>query len=108
MRMTSMAVIMVAAASALVGATPTESRQLTICMENFTGKIEEGARTVASGIFGGIGVKIQWRGPDKCPTEAIYVSISSETPVNEHPGALAYSLPYEGTHIVVFLDRVKS
>ena len=85
-----------------------ESRQFTICMErtvNFV--IENQARTVASGIFTSIGVKIQWHGPDKCPTEAVYVSFSSRTPASDHPGASAYALPYEGTHVVVFLDRVK-
>ena len=41
MRMTSMAVIMVAAASARAGATPTETRQLTICMESFRGRDRE-------------------------------------------------------------------
>jgi len=108
MKMTGMAVMVVAAVSGRAGASPTETRQLTICMENFKGTIEKGARAVASGIFAGIGVQIQWRGPDECPTEAIYVSFSNETSVNEHRDALAYALPYEGTHIVVFLDRVKS
>ena len=110
MKMTGMAVMVVAAVSACAGATPTETRQLTICMESVTGNlaIANRARTVASGIFAGIGVKIQWRGPGKCPTEAIYVSFSSNTLASEHRGALAYALPYEGTHIVVFLDRVKS
>jgi hypothetical protein len=107
MRMTGMAVV-VAAASAWAGVTPAETRQLTICMDSAPGNLsmENAAKTVASGIFAGINVKIEWRSPAKCPAEAIYVSFSSQTPINEHRGALAYARPYQGTHIVVFLDRV--
>jgi hypothetical protein len=109
MRMTGMAVMVVAAAGAWAGAPPAEARHLTICMETALGNLsmENAAKTVASGIFAGINVKIEWRSFADCPAEAIYVSFSSETPVNEHRGALAYARPYEGTHIVVFLDRVR-
>jgi hypothetical protein len=102
--------MVVAAATAVAGKTPEEVRQLTICMVSPPGSdaIVNGAKAVASGIFAGIGVKIQWRGPGKCPAEALYVSFSIETPVNQLPGAFAYALPFEGTHIVVFLDRVKT
>ena len=113
MRMTGMAVV-VAAASAWAGVTPAETRQLTICMDSAPGNLsmENAAKTVASGIFAGINVKIEWRSPAKCPAEAIYVSFSSQTPIHEHRGALAYARPYarpyEGTDIVVFLDRVRN
>ena len=112
MRIMGMAVMMVAAAGSLwAGVRPAESRQLTVCMESVAGTanlfIENEARIVASSIFAGIGVQIQWRGPRKCPSEAIYISFSSEIPAGVHASALAYALPYEGTHIVVFLDRVK-
>jgi hypothetical protein len=39
MKMTGMAVMMVATASAWAGATPAETRQLTICMESVTGNL---------------------------------------------------------------------
>jgi hypothetical protein len=86
-----------------------ESRQITICVESVTGnaKMLYEARAVASGLFGGIGVKIRWHGPRNCPTEAPYVTFSSNTPARVQPGALAYAMPYEGTHIVVFVDRVQ-
>ena len=106
MKMTGMAV-MVVAASGLAGVTPAEARQLTICMDSSLGNLsmENAAKTVVYGIFADIKLQIDWRNPAKCPAEAIYVSFSSETPVNEHRGALAYARPYEGTHIVVFVDR---
>ena len=108
MKMTGMAV-MVVAASGLAGVTPAEARQLTICMDSSLGNLsmENAAKTVVYGIFADIKLQIDWRNPAKCPAEAIYVSFSSETPVNEHRGALAYARPYEGTHIVVFVDRVR-
>jgi len=109
MKMTGIVVMVLVAASAHAGIIRAEARQLTICMESASGNvvIENAARTVASGVFASINVKIEWRIAAKCPTEAIYVSFLSQTPVNLHRGALAYALPYEGTHIVVFLDRLK-
>jgi hypothetical protein len=56
----------------------------------------------------GIGVKIQWHGPSNCPAEAIFITFSSDEPSSLLPGALAYAMNYEGTHIVVFYDRVKN
>jgi len=108
MKMTGMAVMVVATTSAWASILPAEARHLTICMETVPGNLsmENAAKKVASGIFAGINVKIEWRSPAKCPAETIYVSFSSQTPINEHRGALAYARPYEGTHIVVFLDRV--
>jgi len=102
--------MVVAATTVVAGKTPEEVRHLTICMVSPPGSdaIVNGSKAVASGIFAGIGVKIQWRGPNKCPAEALYVSFSIETPVNQLPGAFAYALPFEGTHVVVFLDRVKT
>jgi hypothetical protein len=34
------------------------------------------------------------------------ITLSRHTPADQHPGALAYAMPYERTHIVVFYDRV--
>src|SRR3989442_13283229 len=66
------------------------------------------AKKVGSEIFAGIGVKIRWHGPSNCPAEGILITLSNETPGSLLPGALAYALPFEGTHVVVFYDRVKS
>jgi hypothetical protein len=109
MRITGVAMMMmVAATSARVSAAPVEERQLTVCMETVPSNtaIQHQARVVASGIFGAIGVKIRWRGSCNCPTEAIYVSLSKGSPAGVHADTLAYSMPYEGRHIVVLFDRV--
>lgn len=36
----------------------------------------------------------------------IRIDLSYQTPVTLHPKALAYAMPFEGTHIVVFYDRM--
>jgi len=43
-----------------------------------------------------------------CPAGALQINLSKSTPVTLKPGAMAYALPYEGSHIVVFLDRVQA
>jgi hypothetical protein len=110
MRITGGAVILVVAAASLrASVPPAQSRPLTICMGMTIGNlvIENEARNVASDIFAGIGVKIRWRGAERCPSEAISIFLSRDTPASVHPGALAYALPYQRTQIVALLDRIK-
>jgi hypothetical protein len=66
------------------------------------------AEQIASKMFTPVRVKLVWRQLSGCPEDAIQIGLSGETPVDQEPGALAYALPYEGTHIVVFYDRVNS
>ena len=83
-------------------------RTVTVCMEGGVGSpTSEQAQKIASGIFTGIGVILQWRrGLQDCPSKGIRVSLSDHTPASLKPGAMAYALPYEGAHIRVFYDRV--
>src|SRR5262245_18388007 len=107
MKITGMTVV-----AALVGTTvwtgtlPAAERQVMVCM----GYTEENtpAKAVSFSIFAAIDVKIRWYDPKQCPAEAIFLTFSNETPAGLLPGALAYARPYEGTHIVVFYDRVKN
>jgi hypothetical protein len=101
--------------SAMVGITlwagglPAAERQVTVCM-GYTDNpgLENQAKVVASGIFAEIGVKIVWQSPRQCSAEAILITISDDAPPSLLPGALAYAKPFEGTHIVVFYNRVKN
>jgi hypothetical protein len=77
-------------------------------MANTDIRLQNPAKAVSSRIFAGIGVKIQWHDLSNCPTDGILITFSTETPAGLMPGALAYALPYEGTHIVVFFDRLKN
>jgi hypothetical protein len=97
------ALVMVAGAGA--GANAAETVQ--ICSEISPGATSYfRSRNIATQMFAGIGVGIEWRNESSCPAGAIRVSFSTRTPAELLPGALAYALPYEGTHIVIFYDRV--
>ena len=96
----------VAVTSVWAGAVPVVDQQVMVCMANMDIQLENRTKAVASDIFAGIGVKILWHSPRNCPSEAILITFSNDTPPSLFPGALAYALPYEGTHIVVFDDRV--
>jgi hypothetical protein len=97
-----------AMASAMASARPAvPGRAVMVCLQlNADALTLHQAQALASKMFGTIGVKIEWREPRHCPGGAILVSLSEHTPASEHPGALAYALLYEGTHIVVFYDRL--
>jgi hypothetical protein len=108
MKITGAAVMAVMVGTTVwAGAIPEAERQVMVCMAPTADlRLEKRAKAASSGIFAGIGVKIQWHDLSKCPTEGILIRFSNETPASLMPGALAYALPYEGTHIVVFYDRV--
>jgi hypothetical protein len=114
MAMMAMAAVMGAATGTTAwsdeigGANEGNDRKVMVCMEHGTDAITVSrAQAIASRMFGEIGVKIEWYGHSPCPAEALRISLSIGTPASLLPGALAYALPYEGTHIVVFYDRVQ-
>ena len=87
------------------GASPV--RQVTVCVQNAAYGAATQARGLASDMFAAIGVNIDWRqGFSRCPQQSIMISFTDDTPTSLKPGALAYALPYEGTHIRVFHDRI--
>jgi hypothetical protein len=46
-------------------------------------------------MFAAIGVTLDWRrGFSGCPSQAIMISLTDNTPTSLQPGALAYALPY--------------
>jgi hypothetical protein len=110
MRITGVAVMAVAVGSSVsANAVPVGERQVMVCMSPTADiRLESRAKTVSSGIFAAIGVKIKWHDLGNCPTEGILITFSNQTPASLMPGALAYARPYEGTHIVVFYDRLKN
>ena len=111
MRLTAMVMMMAATVAAVWAAeNGQDQRKVTVCAERGSaGPVANAAEVLASRMFAEIGVQIDWRAADSCAGfgNALTVSISDNTPANQLPGALAYALPYEGTHIVVFYDRIK-
>ena len=89
---------------------PTRERKMTVCMDPGADGMEiRAAQGLATKVFAKIGVRVDWREHDSCTARGneIQIRLSRETPENDRPGALAYALPYEGSNIVVFYDRVK-
>jgi hypothetical protein len=104
------AMIWIAAMSASMCAAQT--RSVTICMSNTSGGtlITDAAQSITSRVLDGIGVKIDWRQPNSCPSspDVIKVQISPDPPPGQRPNALAYASPFEGTSIIVFINRVRA
>jgi hypothetical protein len=82
-------------------------RSVTVCMQAGDLRVLPMAKMIATTMFRGIGVKIDWRvGIYACPSDGIVISLSDRTPDTFVREALAYAKPYEGTHIVVFYERI--
>jgi hypothetical protein len=79
---------------------------VAVCIEGRNPLVMGPARNLVSKIFGGIDVKIDWRWRN-CPADAIQITLQMVTSPRRQPGVLAYAMPYEGTHIVIFYDRVQ-
>jgi hypothetical protein len=109
--MTKMALVATAAVMGTLGwarsADVTSERTVTVCFEKASAEVSENAEMIASRMFQNIGVKLEWRDRRICQADnVIVISLSTHTPHNLLPGALAYALPYEGVHIEVFYDRM--
>jgi len=103
--------LLAAATSDWAGETgQTAERALTVCVETSGENLAYAAEALASKVFEAIGVSVTWRqGLKHCPpgSGTILVTLALKTQERKRPGALAYALPYEGTHIVVYFDRVQ-
>jgi hypothetical protein len=110
MKIVSVAMMaMITGVGAQAGETPHNAeRTVTVCVEGVAPQtLLFFAQDIASKIFAGIGVTIDWRrGLRDCPVQGIVVSLTDNTPGALSPGALAYASPYEGTHIRLFCDRI--
>ena len=104
-----MAIVAVMGMTAWAGESgPANEPKVTVCMERGGDMVTTlRAQTAASKMFSEVGVKIEWHGQSSCPADALRISLSTSTPANLLPSAWAYALPYEGSHIVVFCDRIQ-
>jgi hypothetical protein len=66
------------------------------------------AKNLASRMFAGIGVDIEWlQGrPSVREKGAIGIEFVTNTPESLRPGSLACARPYEGVHVLVLWDRI--
>jgi hypothetical protein len=83
-------------------------RVVTVCLAGGPSKsVRTPSKAMASKMFAAIGVTLNWHeGLNDCPPQGILLSLTEKTPAALFPGALGYSLPYEGSHIRLFYDRI--
>ena len=88
-------------------AEPGNPARVTVCIQGLADfSLMARAQGIAANMFKGVGVKIAWHEMSGCPAQAILISMSEHAPASFHPGAMAYAMPYEGAHIVLFHDRI--
>ena len=107
----AMAVMATLAAAGGKGA-PTPARTVTICMDSVHDIQIRFAVRGAADLFSAAGIRTAWHLDGSCQSssdavDVVMVSFLKGAPKTERPGSLAYALPYEGTHIVVYYDRVQ-
>lgn len=112
MKMSHVLMTVLLAAPAVWAAEPTAggSRAIVICMDRAMDPwMILRAQTTAARMFEAIGVTIDWRSTHNCADERdIVIELRSATPQDYQPVVLAQALPYEGSHIRVFYDRVQN
>ena len=105
------AVAMIAAATgAWAGdGAQTSKRVVTVCLNpGADASMMYRGQATATQILKQAGVRLDWRGDESTCAggNGIVVTVSRATPVDQHPGALAYAQPFERTHVALFYDRV--
>ncbi len=112
MKLTGMLAMAVAAATT-VQAGETRKQRVTVYVQNAATVSDQTinrAEELVSCMFAAADVKIDWRNgepPVSSSPRAIAMRLVENTPGTEKPGALAYAMPHEGIHIVVFWDRIQ-
>jgi hypothetical protein len=111
MQMKTLAIMVAAVATAWAGEKGAEpGKTVTVCVDpSGDGVNIRSAQTMASKHFAKIGIIIDWHELRDCMDDrnSLQITLSYDTPPNQLPGSLAYALPYEGRHIVVFYDRLQ-
>ena len=113
MRVAGITIMSLVAGGALYGRSniPDPQHRVTVCMDQTDTRVAPGvllfSRGLASRMFAGIGVQIDWRSNlNQCPDGGIRIRLNFHTPESLRPGALAYARPYDGTNILLFYDRI--
>jgi hypothetical protein len=103
------AVLAVASGASASGPTQTGEHPLMVCLDpNGKAAVIDPGRAAATRLLKRAGIRLEWRNSER-PCLAgggIVVTVLFATPNHEHPGALAYALPYEHTHIFLLYDRI--
>ena len=86
------------------------ARHVNICLEGNADIQARWALEKEEAIFAPAGINVTYYRHGVCPLQAgtIRIDFRNNVPDNFHPGALAYAYPFEGTHIVILLDRAEA
>jgi hypothetical protein len=86
-----------------------KAQRVTVCMSHDPGvPATWPAESMASRIFSAIGVKLEWNdGPCPAAPNTLRISVVDQPAKGQPAGALAYALPYEGAHVVVFYEPIE-
>jgi hypothetical protein len=107
--LTAVAILAVSSGAWAGGRAQSSEPILMVCLDpNGKAAAIDPGRSVATQIFRRAGIRIEWRSSERpcLAGSGIVVTVCFTTPNDEHPGALAYALPYERTHIVLLFDRI--
>lgn len=110
MRPAACITILIASMGSEAAATSGEERSytVTVCSDVPAGMTFAIARALTATMFARIRIAVHWHDSRDCPLDAIRVSLLLGPQGSRMPGVLGYALPYDGTHIVVFWDRIQA
>jgi hypothetical protein len=101
---------MVAATGAWAGDGGTmPKRVVTACMNpGANASMMFRGQAIAAQILKQADIRLEWKNDERACAgrNGFVITVSRETPASQHPGALAYAMPFERTHITLFYDRV--
>jgi hypothetical protein len=84
---------------------------MTACLNpGANGSLVYRGQAITAQILEAAGIRLDWRRDERACAQGtgIVITVSLETPPNQHAGALAYALPFDRTRVVLFYDRVLS
>jgi hypothetical protein len=84
-------------------------RAVTACLNpGANGSMVYRGQATAAQILRKAGIQLEWGRDQRACAQGngIVFTVSLETPPNEVPGALAVALPFEGTRVILYYDRV--
>jgi hypothetical protein len=86
-----------------------DARTVTVCIDHLRQSRVAYSVNMTSRLFASIGIDVDWRDMASCASsaDAIKVSLLDSAPPGYQPGALGAALPFEGTRIAVFCDRIQ-
>jgi hypothetical protein len=110
MKLFGVVAVLAAGTGASAGDAGQPSKPVTVCLIPGTNAtMFYRGQGAATKLLEQAGIQIEWRSDQRfCDVakHGIVVSVVLATPDDQHPGALAYALPFERTRITLFYDRV--